>query len=154
MTTEYEYSLIVRTDSYTGNTDSAILAILFGIDDDRYHGDAIERHKDYVKGHEDIFKKYLSDVVDSRPTEEYGSCMYSINDDFNDDYNSLEIYISPYNIDKGDFKESNFKDIISTLRTIFGEEISYQGHGVFDKIKILSYHVKVKEISTKIYDME
>lgn len=136
-----EYSLLVRTDSYTGNSDTLILGALFGIDDGRWGGErGVKLFMEHFSDQEDTF----GDIVTYRPTI-YGEMPYRINNDFHHGYNTLEIFIDDY---VGD-NESILETCIQAWKNAYNGVIKSEEI----EIKLLSFHLKAYFISTSIYEI-
>lgn len=145
-----EYSLLVRTDSYTGNTDCLILAALFGINDGRSGAKTgMELFEKAFGERRDEFE----DIAITRSTDEYGMQYYSINNDFHDGYNTLEIYLDEYAIDR-------VPEIVAMWKDDYKGELNYTSRSYGTEpgkpmtIKLKSFHLKQYIISESIEEIE
>ncbi len=135
--TEKVYSLIVGTGSYTGNTDSILLALLTGENDNRSGAKA------GLKKHVELFgenNKGFWDFGENRETE-YGMKPYAIYDD-RDGYNSLEIFISSYDVEC-------LPELVALWKEKIGEVVhieTWDGKGTFP-IRFKGYKLLTKTIT-------
>lgn len=141
-----QYSLIVRTDQYTGNIDTFLCGALFGIDDDRYggaHGVMI-----YEENISEEDRLLLCEAVESRPNEDYGLTLYKINDDLRDGYNSLEFGIESYAVD-------DIPAMVEMWRRAYGGEITYRDDITKkdNTIKLLGFHLKTYTITEELEEI-
>lgn len=136
-------TIIIETNAYAGNFDADLCGLLFGTSDDRLNADlhiGIHNEKITKKEHE----KYFSGFLESRSVDEYGMMLYSINDDLNNGYNSLEVYPNKHFNDKIDIT-------IEFLKNRFGNEVTlYDWQRKPFQLKILGYYVKTETIETNI----
>ncbi|QIG70778.1 hypothetical protein EVB91_227 [Rhizobium phage RHph_I1_18] len=151
--TTTEYSLVILTDQYAGNIDSGMMAFLFNVDDDRYHGNAIEARKDYLEQQLNPHACAFDNILTNRSVDEYGLMPYRINDDVKanpkDHYHALEVFI-----DMSDFEPSEREmylfESIQMLRDVFGDEIEWEEHSKTKTVKLLGFYVKTYVTTEKL----
>jgi hypothetical protein len=143
--------LQIFTDQYTGNIDSILVGMLFGIDDGRYLGwESAELFEKMVTNEND--RNFINDVVqgEPHPDSEYGQTYNMVQ--VGEDYTGLEVVIDEY------VTLEEIKKCVKILRKyfddkIYGPEETYGKRTSKKIIKILGYKIRAEEIHETSVDL-